>query len=131
MSQDPGNGAPIRYEADLPPRLARYVTWVLRGGVLAASIALLLGVLLWVVEGTPAAAGGAVPLSASALGAQLAHLTPTGFLLLGLLLVVATPLARVLLSLALFLEVRDRPFAWVTLFVFVVLLAGVVLGVHP
>lgn len=51
-------------------------------------------------------------------------LDPRGIIQFGLLLLIVTPVARVLMALIMFLRERDKNFVWITLIVLVVLLYG-------
>jgi uncharacterized membrane protein len=68
-------------------RLLIVVTYV-------AAVLLLIGVLLMLVGGISPLSGGP-PLDVSTLAADLASLQPAGFLWLGLVAVIATPITRV------------------------------------
>ena len=68
------------------------------------------------------------PLHLSLLGPELVELSPAGFLGLGVLLMILTPVTRVLLSILAYVRERDRTYVAITVLVFVTLLAGMVLG---
>ena len=51
-------------------------------------------------------------------------LDPRGVVQLGIVLLIATPVARVLIALILFLRERDKSFVWITLIVLAVLMYG-------
>jgi uncharacterized membrane protein len=122
----------VRYEAELPPQLRRWVSAILRGGLILAASLLAVGLFLWAVQGAPvdagAAAGGYTGDSLT-LAAGISSGSAFAFLVLGLLVLVLTPIARVVVSLALFARVRDRPFVGLTAFVLLVLLASVCLAI--
>ena len=129
MSPEPGATPPVRYEANLPPHMRRWVTYVLRGGVILASSLLVIGLVLWAIDGTPSEVASGGVTGTTTLAAGIASGSAFAFLLLGLLVLVLTPLARVIVSLALFSRARDRAFVALTAFVMVVLLLSVLLGV--
>lgn len=58
----------------------------------------------------------------------LAHGRPTSFLLLGTLLLIMTPVARVIVSIYAFWLDRDRKYVAVTLTVFIIMILTVILG---
>jgi uncharacterized membrane protein len=90
------------------------------------SVALLaVGVVLLLAHGTSPMAGGP-GLDVTALGAQLARLEPEGFLWLGLLAVIAAPVARVIHARCVFLRDGDRAMAGVALAILAVLAIGIV-----
>ena len=79
------------------------------------------------------AAGGspldpAPPLDPGRLASDLVHLNATGLLWLGLLLVVLTPVARVVAALVGYLGARERGMALVAVLILVVIAAGVAAG---
>ena len=103
----------------------RLLYHVLRGG-LVVSLAFVLFAFVLSVGG-----GGPVPhnsLPPRDLLPDIESLTPTGLMGLGVLLLILTPLARVLLSLAAFAKEGDRTYVLVTAVVLANLLAGLLLG---
>ena len=66
--------------------------------------------------------------SPTAVFASLAHPTPGAFIQLGLLLLIATPVARVVFSLAAFAVQRDRVYVVITAVVLIVLLYSLVIS---
>ena len=102
----------------------RLIFYVLRVGVLL-SIAIVLVGLALLAAGRPMPSGGLHPTDIPAL---LAAGNPAGFLGLGVLLLVLTPVARVFLSIAYFAKEHDGAFVAVTLTVFLILLAGIGIG---
>jgi len=128
MSRD--RPRPARYEErNVPPALQGLVSRVLRSGVILAAALLSIGV-VW--EG---AAGRGLLLTATAptTGSGFARLYDLGgpgtVVLAGVLVLVATPLARVTISVGLFASAKDRPFTAITLFVLAVLAATIAVGV--
>ena len=92
------------------------------------SVALLVvGVVLLLGGGTSPTSGGP-PVDLTAIGAQLARLEPAGFLWLGLLAVIAAPVARVILAGFVFLRDGDRAMAGVALAILTVLAIGIVIA---
>jgi uncharacterized membrane protein len=86
---------------------------------------LVIGVVLLMVAGTSPMAGGPA-LDVANLGAQLGRLEPAGFLWLGLLTVIAAPVARVTLAGFGYLRDGDRAMAAIALAILVVLAAGMI-----
>jgi uncharacterized membrane protein len=68
------------------------------------------------------------PTPVSLLALQVFQLTPAGLLSLGVLLMIFTPFARVLLSVFIFAEERDRTYVLITGLVFTNLMIGVILS---
>jgi uncharacterized membrane protein len=107
-------------------RLNTAISRVLTVGLLAAVALLLVGVIL-----TIARPGVAVPRVTSLRGipSELAALHPGGFFELGLLVLLATPFARVLALCVAFARRRWWLFAGISAVVAVLLIVGAVLGV--
>jgi uncharacterized membrane protein len=100
-------------------------------GIIASAILLLIGFALDVVRGTTDLL--AVP-SRFAYGGLLGDLAGgdgSAYIVVGVLVLVFTPLVRVLVSFAHFAATRDRAFTLITAFVLAVLAASVVIGVSP
>jgi len=85
-------------------RLEIQVGRLLQAGVTLAAVCLAIGLVLWLAEGE----------------GRVARLTLTG----GLVILMLTPLARVIASLVAYARLRDWFFAATTLIVFVVLIAA-------
>jgi uncharacterized membrane protein len=121
--------SPLVEDDDLPPTMARFISDVLRYGV---AISALLGVLgLALLLSGPASVFSAAtehgaPFSAHAFVEGLFQGHAVDILLLGFMVLIATPLARVVTSVVMFARVRDRPFTILTLTVLVLLGASVV-----
>ena len=115
-------------------RLEQIVGTLLRTGVLISAAVVLGGGIWWLGEGGGSAASyrqfqpASPELSqVSALMKSLAHPRPDTLIQLGLLLLIATPVARVMLALVAFGLERDRAYVAITLLVLVVLLYSLVL----
>ena len=98
----------------------RLIFHVLRGGVVVSASILLFGFVLVVVSGQPIPDRSIPP---RALGGELFRFTAAGYLSLGVLLLIFTPVVRVFLSLLSFLEERNRLYVLLTAIVFTNLLA--------
>jgi uncharacterized membrane protein len=83
-------------------------------------------VLLFAAQLDPLAGGP--PLEPGLIADDIAHLRPAGFLWLGLLLVLATPILRVVVSLVGFARGGERTMAIVASLILIVIAASVVLG---
>ena len=115
-------------------RLEQIVGTLLRTGVLVAGAVVLAGGAWWLAD-----AGRSLPAyqqfhseprelrRAGALLATLPHPRPETVIQLGLLLLIATPVARVLLALIGFALERDRNYVLITVIVLVVLLYSLVM----
>lgn len=102
----------------------RMIYHILRGGILLSVALLLFGFVLAVATGRPLPDHSIPP---RLLAAELYRFTPAGYLNLGVLLLIFTPMARVFLSLIAFVEERDRTYVGITSIVFVNLLVSVFL----
>ena len=103
------------------------IGWVLQGGVLSSAAVILVGIIL-----LPTRPGGLAPerllvfpFTWSALVADLAQLRPQGIITLGLLLLIATPVLRVAVSIVTFVVERDRTYVVITCLVLAILLFSI------
>lgn len=103
----------------------RLVYHILRGGIVV-SVALV--VFAFVLSVAGAGPLPEAPVNVRSLDEELARLTPAAFLSLGVLVLVFTPMVRVLASLLSFAEERERAYVLVTGLVFVNLLVGLAFG---
>jgi len=112
---------------------------VLRGGVLASLGVILAGTLITFIRhpeyvsspqelGRLTQPGAAFPTTLRDVIAGLAELRGQAIVVLGLLILIATPVARVAVSILLFLEERDRTYAAITSIVLLLLILGFVVG---
>lgn len=122
---------PLFRRAD-PERVALndVISWILQGGVIvsAAIICLGCGLLLW---RTPQAAGQALaafPHTPGEVWQGLWLLTPQAYIALGLLLLIATPVLRVAVSILAFAREHDRRYVVITSLVLLVLCLSFFLG---
>jgi uncharacterized membrane protein len=122
---------PQRPPADLNDAIARILRYgvVLSSAVVAAGLALML---LAPPPGTPATLQGTLAanfgrptLNPSVLLSGIGHGDPVSVLQLGMLILIATPIARVAASVLLFLRERDMLYVGITLLVLGMLLLGV------
>lgn len=99
-----------------------WISWTLRGGVAVAALLAGVGGLAYLVH------NGRVPIEEALLREGIPGHTPfdgpLGLIRIGLLILILTPMARVGLSLFLFLRDRDWTFALLTGWVLGVLVAG-------
>ncbi len=110
---------------------ANIVGWVLQGGVILSASIILIGFLM-----LPLRPGGftlhrflSFPQTLSQVWAGLLVLHPQAIIALGLLLLIATPVMRVVVSIVAFALERDRRFVVITVLVLaILLLSNVLLG---
>ena len=125
-----GEEAPRRREeVGASVRLQGLVSRLLRGGVYLSASLLITGLILWYGRGPTASAPAGNMLPFTHLLPALAEGSGAAVVLLGLLVLVVTPLSRVVVSVALFASVRDRAFTAVTSLVLAILLASIAIGV--
>jgi uncharacterized membrane protein len=118
-----------REERNVPPSLQGLVSRVLRTGVVLSAALLLLGVVLEATVGRGSLLATPAPSSGGEFAALFQRGGAAALVLLGVLVLTATPLARVAISTTLFSAARDRTFAMITLFVLAILGATIVVGV--
>jgi uncharacterized membrane protein len=117
--------------APVSDRLRRAIRWVLLAGVTLSSVLLLVGVILLAGAGNGSIhtapsrpAWGSIP-------GDLLSANGDGYLLIGVAVLLVTPIACVVLSLATFASADDVPFTLITTVVTVLLLLGIIFGLHP
>ncbi len=94
-------------------------------GLVISTALMLVGLGLAILQGT------AVPTTTSDLAEvlpQVAAFNPSGFLTLGLLVLIATPILRVVGSIVAFIYERDWRYAFVTFLVFMVVMVSLITG---
>ena len=109
---------------DLDGTIARVLTW---GTYLSVGL-LALGVVLMTANGV-SPLDVAPPFQLDRIPADIAALRPAGFLWLGLLVAIATPLARVVAALIGYVAGGERRMALISVAILLVIGIGVVLGV--
>jgi uncharacterized protein len=115
-------------EAD-PEQLRLAVSRVLLGGVLASAVLLVIGLATAALVGWEGSLTGAPPptepvYTLPGLLAGLAALQPVAIAQLGLFVLILTPIVRVIASLVLFAEERDRVYVLISLGVLAILLSS-------
>lgn len=130
MADDPSASGPSRREErNVPPGLRGLVSRVLRSGVVLGSALLLVGLALEAAVGRGSLLASPAPSSGRGFTAVFQQGGAPLLVLVGILVLAATPLTRVAISTALFSAARDRTFALITLFVLAILGATIVFGV--
>ncbi len=107
------------------------ISHVLRGGVLLSAAVILIGVVLFYIRWLGSGERLHVtsfPHSLGAVGSGLAHGDPLAVIALGLLLLLATPVLRVAVSVITFALERDWLYTGITLLVLAILVLSFVLG---
>lgn len=117
---------PYEHRVDLIHRLDRMVSRVLAVGLVVAIVLMVVGGVLALVGQGPSPSS---EVSVTDMPRALAALESEGFLTLGLLVLLATPIARVLALVAGFAHTRSRVFCYMSGVVLVILALSAYLGV--
>ncbi len=128
-------------------RMELLISYVLRGGVLLSSAIVAVGVVRLALTGTtgyasilphhltdivryhPSAGPGTFPTALGAVWTGALAGKPYAIIAVGILLLIATPVVRVALSVGFFVSERDWLYVGITLFVLAVLLGSLLTGV--
>lgn len=114
-----------------------WISYVLRAGVLLAAAVIAAGLLLFLIQGPGAGdptslhdlqarAGRAIAVSLGSILDSATRGHASGIIQIGLLLLILTPIARVGMTVVLFVAQRDRIFTAVTLIVLAILVLGLI-----
>lgn len=126
-----GGGPPQDREA-LVRQAELVISYVLRGGVLLSALIILIGVVAfyrnYLSNAGNASSIAAFPHTLGSVGAGVAHGDPLAIIVLGLLVLLATPFARVAVSIFAFALERDWRYVAITSFVLFILIVSFVLG---
>ncbi len=107
----------------------RLHTWIHRTllvGVVCSLILLLLGLILW---GIADAEGELLEVSLDQVLPQILNFSPSGIISLGILMLLATPVLRVLVGLFAFWIQGDRRYAILSLFILLLLFASLTVAI--
>lgn len=109
--------------------ISMLIGWVLQGGVIISSAIILLGVLLLLLSpGGLAVQAQTFPHTLNQIWNSTLALQPQGIIVLGLLLLIATPVIRVIVSVIAFAVERDRQFIAISFLVLAILCLSFLLG---
>ena len=113
-----------------PPTITDFIGWILQGGVLLSTAVIVFGLLLAVLRprGYSLQRALVFPVKLSQIGAGLLVWQPQAVIMLGLLLLIATPIVRVAASMVAFGFERDWKYVIITLTVLAILLLSLLLG---
>jgi uncharacterized membrane protein YfcA/uncharacterized membrane protein len=122
-------GQPVQPESPASEKTNTIIGWILQGGVMLSAALILLGLILF-----PFRPGGfstarllAFPQTLGEVWAGLLILRPQAVITLGLLLLIATPVVRVAVSVVAFALERDRRYVVITLAVLAILMISIFL----
>jgi uncharacterized membrane protein len=100
----------------------------LRIGVTGSAVVILIGLMLLLISGNSGYSGETFPTTVTAIIHGLFLLKPHAIILTGLLLLILTPVFRVMVSVLTFGRERDYLYVGITSIVFIVLIIGFLLG---
>lgn len=100
----------------------------LQVGVLLSAAIILIGLVLFFATGKSGYPGGTYPTSLDAIFQGIASFKSYAVILLGLFLLILTPVFRVGVSVLVFLKEKDTRFVLITLLVFIILIVSFLLG---
>ncbi|TQR44329.1 DUF1634 domain-containing protein [Paenibacillus popilliae] len=100
----------------------------LRVGVLASAAVILAGLLLFLISGDSGYPEQTFPTSLAGIYAGLLSIKSYAIILTGLLMLIATPVLRVFISIFVFLHEQDYLYVGITMAVFLILVASFFIG---
>lgn len=100
----------------------------LRVGVLASAAVILAGLLLFLITGDSGYPESTFPASLNGIYLGLMDMKSYAIILTGLLMLIATPVLRVFISIFVFMHEQDYLYAGITLIVFLILVASFFIG---
>lgn len=101
---------------------------IMQVGVLIAGAVLIVGVVALLVQGDGGYAAGAHPSRPLAILAGVAAFKPYAIMMLGIFLLILTPVLRVVVSIYAFIKEHDKLYAWITTVVLVILVIAMLIG---
>lgn len=108
--------------------LEEYISATLRIGGIVSGAVIGLGVILLIVTGRSGYPAGVYPLEVGEVLVGAALLRPYAIIQFGLILLMATPFLRVILSVIIFAKRRDYVYTALTFAVLTILVVGLILG---
>ncbi len=105
-------------------RIARFIRIV----VLGSAAVILLGLVLYFATGTSGYDNGFYPIALGQILSGVAAIKPYAVIMLGIFLLILTPILRVAVSVIVFLKEKDYLYVAITALVFVILLVSLVIG---
>jgi uncharacterized membrane protein YfcA/uncharacterized membrane protein len=129
-----GTAVPLSGGPAKDPRIAKAVEntyvvigWVLQGGVLISAAVILIGLILMALEPNKYSPQKLLifPHNFAQVGTELVSFRPEAVIMLGLLLLIATPVLRVAVSIVAFGIEKDRKYVVITTIVLVILLFSI------
>ena len=128
---DPERSSAPSVRDDLPPSMNLWISWTLRVGVVISAVMALIGLAALLAGPAGVFAASTVhgsPFSGAEFLTGLAHGRAVDILFLACIVLIVTPLIRVVISIGLFARVHDRPFVLLTVTVLLLLAISVLIG---
>ncbi|QBO36056.1 DUF1634 domain-containing protein [Periweissella cryptocerci] len=101
---------------------------ILRVGVAVAGTVMFVGLVAFFITGTSGYSGQNWPTSFHAIFAGLASFKPFAVMMLGLFLLILTPVLRVVVSIFAFAKENDKLYVWITIGVLAILVIAMIIG---
>ena len=101
---------------------------VLRIGVITSAAVIVLGLALALFTGKTGYPAGTFPTTVSAIFQGITTLKPFAVTMLGLFLLILTPVLRVVVSIYAFAKENDKLYVWITILVLVILVFAMWIG---
>lgn len=102
---------------------------VLRLGVMISATVMIIGLVLLIVKGNGGYPHNAFPTDFTQIWAGIAELKPYAIMMLGIFLLILTPVLRVVVSIYSFYREGDSLYVWITTIVLVILGISFVFGI--
>lgn len=103
---------------------------VMQVGVYLAAFVMLLGVVIFLVTGESGYAGTYHPTTFHAIFQGLFAFKPYAIIMLGLFLLILTPVLRVVVSIYAFFVAKDMMYVWITTIVLIILIFAMIIGMY-
>ncbi|BAP85645.1 membrane protein [Paucilactobacillus hokkaidonensis JCM 18461] len=103
---------------------------VMQVGVFLAAAVMLLGVLMFLITGNSGYSGDYHPTTFASLMTGLVQFKAYAIIMLGLFLLILTPVLRVIVSIYAFYVARDKMYVWITTIVLIILVFAMIIGIY-
>ncbi|MCF6514748.1 DUF1634 domain-containing protein [Lactobacillus sp. S2-2] len=103
---------------------------ILRYGVIISSIVMIIGLIMYVIMGSTGYTESFHYNSISELINGIINFKPYAIMMLGLLLLILTPVLRVVVSIYSFYKEKDYLYVYITVFVLIILIISFIIGIE-
>lgn len=103
---------------------------IMRIGVLIAAFVMIIGLGLLLVTGKSGYSGTFYPTTLQAIIAGVCAFKAAAWMMLGIFLLILTPVLRVVISIYAFAKEKDHLYVWITSIVLVILIISFIIGHH-